>query len=261
MLRNNGRDNFGLITDDIEGRLPSEEYIAMTGDFAKGPERQSDYLDINDDVFEIASLKASMKRGLNAATYAEVADERNIPATCTHGMEENLYVERECQRKSNNMKKGKKRCVYAVTTLSRESKPRAINKSFSTKQIHRQDLYSYAAPHLPTIKKSQSLDVLPGSASMQTLSAKASVSSIAESSSEIYLTPTKGAQSAIRSGTDSELTVGKGWNELVKDEGNSDGLDQSCQLSPRQLRGNAIYRIYQKVLPFKRSPEFDYRIF
>ena len=256
MSRNNGRDNFGLITDDIEGRLPSEEYISMTGDFAKGPERQSDYLDINDDVFEMASLNASMKRGLNAATYAEVEDEGNIPAKCTHRMQEDLYVERECQRKSKKMQKGKKSCVYAVTTLSKESKPRAINKSFSTKQIHRQDLYSYAAPQLPTIKKSQSLDILPGSDSMQSLGAKASVSSVTESSSEIYLTPTKGAQPAIISGKDySEQNAGKGG----KDEGSSlkigregDELDQSCQLSPRESRGNAIYRISQKSAPVEK---------
>lgn len=255
MSRNEGKDNFGLITDDelnIEGRLPSEEYITMTGDFAKGPERLSDYLDINDDVFEMASLKASKKCASDIATYAKVNDEMNIPITSTHSMQDNFYVERECPIKSKKTKKGMKSCVYAVTTLpsaNKELKPRAINKSFSTKQIHRQDLYSYATPCLPTMKKSQSLDVLPGSISMQSLSAQESVSSVTESSSEIYLTPTKGTQSAAISGMDSELHVGRCQNELGRDVGNSlkkereesDELDQSFQLSSTEFSGKTIY--------------------
>eukprot|EP00112_Aurelia_sp_Birch-Aquarium-sp1_P019407 Seg4796.1 transcript_id=Seg4796.1/GoldUCD/mRNA.D3Y31 product="hypothetical protein" protein_id=Seg4796.1/GoldUCD/D3Y31 len=253
MSRNEGKDNFGLITDDelnIEGRLPSEEYITMTGDFAKGPERLSDYLDINDDVFEMASLKASKECVSDTATY--INDEMNIPITSTHSMQDNFYVERECPIKSKKTKKGMKSCVYAVTTLpsaNKELKPRAINKSFSTKQIHRQDLYSYATPCLPTMKKSQSLDVLPGSISMQSLSAQESVSSVTESSSEIYLTPTKGTQSAAISGMDSELHVGRCQNELGRDVGNSlkkereesDELDQSFQLSSTEFSGKTIY--------------------
>ena len=246
MSSNKGKDNFGLITDDIEGRLPSEEYITMTGDFAKGAERQSDYLDINDDVFEMASLNASIKRDFNAATFPEV--ERNVPATCTRAVEENLYVKRECPIKSNKMKKGKQSCIYAVTTLSKESEVRAIKKSFSAKQVHTQDLYSYAALPLPTIKKSRSLDILPGSVSMKSLIPRTSVSSIAESSSEIYLTPTKSAQSDVISRMDSEVDVGRCQSRLSTDVGSSlkegreeaNGLDQSFQFSPKELSGKAI---------------------